>query len=318
MKIYSIFLITLFLFSFPIFSETILLKGNESIRGKIKNQSINSIKVEVNGAIVEISKDRILKIVYLDLTKSDEAKIRAEEEKANEELPPLKKEEEKKNRGEDNTKLAEEQKTKPESIEDAKSNSKENVEPQNKEQQTVTKEKEEPVQKNHPSRLEVTLRSALIPGWGQFTEKRNFPGIAYPTIILGLSGLILNENKKHQNSMKQYNSFSNPILLGGFILNSTDPPSPPENTLMLFYSQRSSANNSHVGTARNFSYALIGIYLWNIIDAYIFYNENAFTENKTRGFYMDYELRAFSSQISISHSSLRYDQVYTGGYTIRY
>ncbi len=80
MKNYKMILIMLHLLSFSIFSETILLIGNETIRGKIKNQSINSIKVEVNGEIREISKDKILKIVYRDLTKSEEEKIRTEEE----------------------------------------------------------------------------------------------------------------------------------------------------------------------------------------------------------------------------------------------
>jgi DNA gyrase/topoisomerase IV subunit A len=80
MKSYKMILIMLLLFSFSIFSETILLIGNETIKGKIKNQSINSIKVEVNGELREISKDKILKIVYRDLTKSEEEKIRAEEE----------------------------------------------------------------------------------------------------------------------------------------------------------------------------------------------------------------------------------------------
>ncbi len=51
MKSPTIFFITTLLISFSIFSETILLKGNESIKGKIKNQSINSIKIEINGEI---------------------------------------------------------------------------------------------------------------------------------------------------------------------------------------------------------------------------------------------------------------------------
>ena len=102
MKSPTIFFITTLLISFSIFSETILLKGNESIKGKIKNQSINSIKIEINGEIQEIPKDSILKIVYRDLSKLEEEKIRTEEEtKSNNEKPQLKKgDDEKRNREE--------------------------------------------------------------------------------------------------------------------------------------------------------------------------------------------------------------------------
>lgn len=314
MKFYSIFFIIIYLLSFPIFTETILLKGNETIRGKIKNQNINSIKVEVNGEIVEISKDRILKIVYIDLTKSDEDKIRAEEEKANEELPPIKlREEDKKNLIENNTKLTEEKTNDKEIPKPVEPPPNETTQTINTEPIAIPKE-EPPLNKNYPSRLAVTTRSALLPGWGQFTEKRILPGIAFPTVIIGLAGLITNENKKHQNAVNQYNSLSNPILLGGLILNSSTAPPPPENTFLLFYSQSSTANNSNVSSSRNFSYALIGVYIINIIDAYIFYNESLFT----KGFFFDYNIQSVYGQTHINHLNSKVDQMYTFGYTVQY
>ena len=59
-------------------------------------------KIEINGEIKEIPKDSILKIVYRDLSKLEEEKIRTEEEtKSNNEKPQLKKgDDEKRNREE--------------------------------------------------------------------------------------------------------------------------------------------------------------------------------------------------------------------------
>ena len=314
MKFYSISFLTIYLLSFPIFSETILLKGNESIRGKIKNHSIHSIKVEVNGEIVEISKDRILKIVYIDLTKSDEEKVRAEEEKANEELPPTKlKEEEKKNLIENNTRLTEVKGSDLENTNQAESTVNQTIQTINPEQVVIPKE-ESPINKEYPSRLAVTARSTLLPGWAQFTENRNFPAIAFPIALIGLASLVTNENKKHQDAVNQYNSLSNPILLGGLILNSSEAPPHQENTFLLFYSQSSNANNSYVASSRNFSFAFLGVYLLNIIDAYFFYSESIFA----KGFFFDYSRQAMYGQMHINRLNYRVDQTYMIGYTVRY
>ena len=299
MKSLTFFFISAVLISFSISSETILLKGNETIRGKIKNHSINSIKVEVKGEIIEISKDRILKIVYLDLTKSDEEKIRSEEEKAISNLPPTNSEDDKKNRDESNAILTEEM--------DSKKENSEPVEPPTPYQDPLAN-------KSFPTQLAVTSRSALLPGWGQFTEKRIFSGIAFPSILIGLAALVSNENKKNHHAVNQYNSLANLILLGGLALNSSEVPPPPENTFLLYFSQLPNAKNSHLGSARNFSYAFIGVYILNILDAYLFYNENQFA----KGFYFDYNRYTSYSHINISPSTSKVDQLYTVGYSIRF
>ena len=64
-----------YFYSISIFPETILLIGKETIKGKVKNQNANSVEVEVEDKIVKISKERILKIVYRDLTKEEEKQI---------------------------------------------------------------------------------------------------------------------------------------------------------------------------------------------------------------------------------------------------
>lgn len=311
-------LMILFIIQFKaIFAETIILKDNQEIHGKIKNQGINSIKVEVKGEIQEIPKDKIFKIVYRDTKKTEEENPKPEDLDKSKIAAPQNLEDEKLNRNAKDTPV--EQNNPELKDEEPKTVAKE-IEP-NREEKPVTapepSKKEEP-KKNYPSRLAATGCSVVLPGCGQFMERRYVAGVLYPLLLIAGGGLIYNENQKHKSAVKNYDSFSNPILLTGLLLNSSVAPPPTENTLFLFYSQRSSAMNSHVSSARNIGYGVALIYLFNIFDAYFFYNENAFAENRTRGFFLDYQLLANQSLTSISHSTNRYDQFYTLGYSFQF
>ncbi|MDZ4724614.1 MAG: hypothetical protein SH817_00550 [Leptospira sp.] len=70
----------IFLFCFPIFSETILLKNGEVIIGQVTDQNDAFVKIQIeNGKNVEINKNQILKIIYRTLTDTEIKKVHAEE-----------------------------------------------------------------------------------------------------------------------------------------------------------------------------------------------------------------------------------------------
>lgn len=175
---------------------------------------------------------------------------------------------------------------------------------------------EEP-KRSIPSRLAVTGCSIILPGCGQFMERRYMAGILYPLLLIAGGAAYSSEKQKHANAVNNFNSLSNPILLGGFLLNFSNPPPPIENTFLIYYAQKSSVENSHVSSARNIGIGIALIYLFNIFDAYYFYNENAFTDNRTRGFFLDYQLVSQSGITSVSHIS-KYDPYYIAGYSFRF
>ena len=158
----------------------------------------------------------------------------------------------------------------------------------------------------------VTARSTLLPGWDNLPKKK-FPHNSISIALIGLTSLVTNENKKHQDAVNQYNSLSNPILLGGLILNSSEAPPHQENTFLLFYSQSSNANNSYVASSRNFSFAFLGVYLLNIIDAYFFYSESILQKD-----FLIIVGKQMYGQMHINRLNYRVDQTYMIGYTVRY
>lgn len=279
------------LYSISIFPETILLIGKETIKGKVKNQNANSVEVDVEDKIVKISKERILKIVYRDLTKEEEKKIREEEER----------------------KLAERQKKSPPQKEESSSQKEEIKSTGSEGTEDLDKKKKMDTIHNRPTRLGVTARSSLLPGWGQYIEKRFFAAGSFAFLIIGGSIVLYNKNKHYRNSLNDYNTMSNPPLTSQFFLSALGGKfSFNEYSILLLNNQKQAVVKNYQDTVK-ISYALAAVYILNIIDVFLFYNSDAFTENKERGFLLDYQTQALSREIPII-PKYTVDGVYNFGY----
>lgn len=279
------------LYSISIFPETILLIGKETIKGKVKNQNANSVEVDVEDKIVKISKERILKIVYRDLTKEEEKKIREEEER----------------------KLAERQKKSPPQKEESSSQKEEIKSTGSEGTEDLDKKKKMDTIHNRPTRLGVTARSSLLPGWGQYIEKRFFAAGSFAFLIIGGSIVLYNENKHYRNSLNDYNTMSNPPLTSQFFLSALGGKfSFNEYSILLLNNQKQAVVKNYQDTVK-ISYALAAVYILNIIDVFLFYNSDAFTENKERGFLLDYQTQALSREIPII-PKYTVDGIYNFGY----
>lgn len=279
------------LYSISIFPETILLIGKETIKGKVKNQNANSVEVDVEDKIVKISKERILKIVYRDLTKEEEKKIREEEER----------------------KLAERQKKSLPQKEESSSQKEEIKSTGSEGTEDLDKKKKMDTIHNRPTRLGVTARSSLLPGWGQYIEKRFFAAGSFAFLIIGGSIVLYNENKHYRNSLNDYNTMSNPPLTSQFFLSALGGKfSFNEYSILLLNNQKQAVVKYYQDTVK-ISYALAAVYILNIIDVFLFYNSDAFTENKERGFLLDYQTQALSREIPII-PKYTVDGVYNFGY----
>ena len=299
------------LYSISIFPETILLIGKETIKGKVKNQNANSVEVDVEDKIVKISKERILKIVYRDLTKEEEKKIREEEERKLAE------------RQKKSLPQKEESASQKEEIKSTGSEGAEDLDKKKKEEELRIAEnriKEEELKKkkmdaiyNRPTRLGVTARSSLLPGWGQYIEKRFFAAGSFAFLIIGGSIVLYNENKHYRNSLNDYNTMSNPPLTSQFFLSALGGKfSFNEYSILLLNNQKQAVVKNYQDTVK-ISYALAAVYILNIIDVFLFYNSDAFTENKERGFLLDYQTQALSREIPII-PKYTVDGIYNFGY----
>ncbi|MCE9501367.1 MAG: hypothetical protein K8R21_12845 [Leptospira sp.] len=306
----SAIFLTLLLLTFGIEAETILLRDGNSLKGKITAQNFKEITIAVTdqeGQTKEVSvnKSNIIKVVYHDLQKEEEEKLRAMEDEKNKSLgnEKLKQEQEEKQ------KLAYEEKR---LQEEADRKSQENI-----------RKKEE-----RGSRFGALARSAILPGWGQWHGDRKITGIIWPVLFLSTAGALYRQNQIYHFAQKDYDALNNPysqlaytkLLLNPgsssqSAINSTDLLDP---TRAYIYNKTNQTTQQrkdveqHYVQVRNIGYLLAGIYVLNLIDAFVFHNDVDFSA-QNRGFFMDYSARAFATNVS-STGSMKYDQLYTLGY----
>lgn len=372
----------LFLAAYPIFSEAVLIRGSkEVIRGKIVAQSIYYIRIDVNGEIKEIQKDKILRIVYRNINDEEAAKIRSEVEKPAETIPPnpakevkevkeikdvpevkdippvqeIKETKEVKDISEIIPvevphKEAKVEKREEPIIEEKPAEIEKPIEPKPEEVKQVVEEKppEEPVQEvkeikevkeepkpeepkktepekkkpgNMPTRAQATLRSALIPGWGQFTTKRKLTGVLYPTLLIFAVGATYMKYRMYESAQRDYNTMFNPpfdqqVLQATSGVATTTLPVSVMNWRL--YDQKETVRH-HYEQLHRISYFTAGLYLWNILDAYLFYPKDESGAELKKGFFMDY----FISSAGVDRrftptASGSVDHNYTVGYIWRF
>jgi hypothetical protein len=70
------------LFSFPLLSETVLLKDGTSKVGKVVNQNRDIVQLKLSdNSIISITKSKILKVIYKDLSPKEATKVFQDETK---------------------------------------------------------------------------------------------------------------------------------------------------------------------------------------------------------------------------------------------
>lgn len=244
-------------------AENILLKKGGSIQGKIVEQNQKQIKIKKeDGSIATISKNQILKVIYRDkITKIEEEKLRkAEEAKLNS--------------------ISEKEKNQIK-IEDTPYLGKDSKEKDKYPLGSELEDREDNAEEEEITQLGSVWRSAVLPGWGQYRQDRKLEAYIYPSLVaLGIF-LTYEQNRIYINSKRDYDNLNNPYNQAGYyraIIGDGSINSPSINSaselvaseLSPFNGQRDSIEKHY----RNLQYAggiTVLIYLWNILDAYLFY-----------------------------------------------
>jgi hypothetical protein len=269
----------LFFVTFSIFSENILLRRGGVIKGKIQEQDQNKIKVlKEDGSIAVISKADILKVVYKEhITADEEEKLRkAEEAKAlaAAEKERLKKEKEEAERLK--KELAEKEKA------DKEGNANKAKDEAAKKKKAEEDERLAQASRADLTRAGATWRSAVLPGWGQYRQGRKVAAFLYPTLIAAGLFLTYEQNRYFLNAKRDYNNLNNPYTetgylraaLGGSPVVSTTPVDPvaayTANEVSPFKGQRESVEK-HYRQLQYIGGATAALYLWNILDAFLFH-----------------------------------------------
>jgi sRNA-binding regulator protein Hfq len=257
----------LIILSTQLYSETILFKDGTKVQGKIRTQDKSTITINTSDGVKIVSKGDITKVIYKDkISEAEENKIRQDEEKK---------------------KLAL----------DAKKQELERIKTETLPKETPEK-KETVVFKPDPNKadedktaLGAFWRSALVPGWGQFYQGREWAGILYPTLILGGAYAGYQTNRIYRNALNDYNEYNNPYSESAILLSALNIPNPVNNTdqlvnfsgspndvLLNFYNTNESplakqkeAVEKHYTNLRIISYAVAAVWIWNAIDAFIFH-----------------------------------------------
>lgn len=204
-KVFSLLSMFIILILFPIeifASHSVILKSGKTIKGTVINQNEKGLTVKLsNGSSQTIEKNKILKVVYKDVSEEEENKIRIEEDKKLAE----------KNR------LEEEKRKKVQEAEDKKQsiqNEKNRIEEEKKKlaedklkDEKIKKEAElrEKARKEGTRKLSsVMWRSAILPGWGLFHANRPVAGTIYSSLFAGTVLYALTANSKVKSAKSKY------------------------------------------------------------------------------------------------------------------
>lgn len=266
------------IFALPVFGESILLRNGGTIKGKVTNQDQTKITLEKSdGTTVSVLKTEILKVVYKDnISKEEENKLR----KAEEEKERAKKEKD----------LADAQsKAEAERLAKEKADAQKLEEEKKKEEDRLAKEAKEKqnlVSGSSLSRTEAVLSSMVLPGFGQYKQKRKFAAILYPTLFLGSAFLTYQKYRMYQNSLNDYNNLSNPYSDTGLLKAALGVPevvTPPSNDPVQAlianetsqFKQQRDAVEEQFREFQTLGAITLGIYLWNIVDTFLFHPKPA-------------------------------------------
>jgi len=300
------------IFALPVFSETILLRNGESVKGKILNQNYSKIIIATDGQdeagqsqTLEISKADIVKVIYKEISE-EEARLRLmEEEKLQ------------------NPQSEEEIKKKEEAILLEKQKAEEEEKRKNEE----FAQKKSEWESKQISRFGSLGRSALLPGWGQYANDRKTSGMIYGVLFFTSAFALYNKNREYLNAKRDYENIGNPYSEAQYFTNfygAATTTSVSQAALLdpatayLYYHSNTTilqreAVERHYNEVKRLSYLVAGIYIINLIDAFFRYEKPTYT-GLDKGFFMDYSI-ARSNSIGYSpNASSQMNQQYTFGY----
>lgn len=262
--------ISLLILSTQLYAETILFRDGTKLQGKIQTQGQNTITIKTSKGVQIVKKSEITKVIYKDkISDDEEAKIRLEEEQKQLALNAKKEE-----------------------IERIK---KEQLPKESPEKQETVIFKPEINLGEEKTSLGAFWRSALVPGWGQFYQGREWAGVIYPTLILGGGYAAYQKNRIYRNALNDYNNINNPYSESALLLSALNVPnsinsinqivdfSGSNNDVLLnFYNTNESpiakqkeAVERHYSELRVISYAVAALWVWNAIDAFIFHPDSS-------------------------------------------
>lgn len=248
-----------------IFPVTVLLREGGKVKGDIITQNQHSVLLQTESGKRKVDKDLILKILFQDVNDDEEEKIRKEEE---DKLAADKKEQEDKEAAQ---RHLEEEKLKEEDL---------------KKQAAADEEarRQEELRKQEAKRpLNALMRSAVVPGWGQYYTDRKFQSLLYPTLFAAAAFVAYDKFRVYRTSVSEYGDLGNPYTresltlaaLGQAQAAATPSLSPVDAYLA---NQSSQVQLKREEADKNFReyqgalYALGVIYLVNLVDSYIFAN----------------------------------------------
>ncbi len=294
-RIYRLFFLSLCLLPWNLMGESLILKDGTILKGRVTSQNAQTVVIQTeDGRKLEFSKIRILKIVYKDVTQAEALKIQKEEEAKLAEKEQKKKDQEDK-------KKAEEELAKKNKEETDKQN---RIDKEAKLADANQKEKERlaRIQQKGLSPWSVTWRSAVLPGWGQWTDERKSSAIVYSSLFISSLYLVYRENQIYKNSVKDLNHINNPYET--FI----PPPSFSDPVALYIYSkpfeeQRDRVNQNYHKLQLSIAFSVL-IYTVNVFDAYFFHPR--FGKTMANHLILDYNplARMDSSSTSISGSPM--------------
>lgn len=187
-----------------IFSDSIILKNGTFQKGKIIGQTSEQISLQTTeGKVVEIPKNRIIKVVFRDVTNEEALQIKKEEEEKFSKL----KDSEEKNRLEQEEKLQKERE-----LNEALEKKKQEEELQNS--------------KDTIPRSSVLWRSAVLPGWGQYVQGRKWQGLTYSFLTIAGLGVAYGNHQNFLNAKENYETINNPsrnLFLPNLNLSAQNP-----------------------------------------------------------------------------------------------
>ncbi|EQA35816.1 hypothetical protein LEP1GSC047_0536 [Leptospira inadai serovar Lyme str. 10] len=251
----------LFLLPAAIFPVTILLREGGKVKGDLVTQNQASVIIQTESGKRAINKKLILKVLYKDVSDDEEAKIRAAEEKkiANTKREVVEKEKARQLQQDEADRLRREEEQR-------------KVVPAASKQDAIEPGK-------------ALLRSAVLPGWGQFYSDRKVFGILWPTLFAAAGFASYDKYRVYRNAVRDYGTLGNPYSQTGIIgtalgINAVymPPTSSDPVTQYILDKNYNLIRQKRAEADRDFQhyqealYALGAIYLLNLVDAYFFAN----------------------------------------------
>ncbi|MCE9599589.1 MAG: hypothetical protein K8S54_16645 [Spirochaetia bacterium] len=137
--------------------------------------------------------------------------------------------------------------------------------------------RQEELQRNTPNRLGAFMRSAVLPGWGQYYQGRRTPAIAYGVTFFSLAAISRQQDVIYNRRRSLYQASSGQFLFltpYATRLRGITQDDATAQAVFLFGSTTNSHNYDRYKSAshgaRSARGALLGFYAWNLADTLIF------------------------------------------------